>query len=34
MLPPVYKPAASRMQIEKSCEMLIQAERPVIAGGG
>ena len=31
---PVYKPAASRMQIEKAVEMLIQAERPVIAAGG
>lgn len=31
---PVYKPAASRMQIEKAVEMLIQAERPVIVAGG
>lgn len=30
---PVYKPAASRMQIEKAVEMLIQAERPVIVAG-
>ena len=28
------KPAASRMQIEKAVEMLIQAERPVIVAGG
>ncbi len=32
--PPVYKPAASRVQIEKALEMLIQPERPVIAAGG
>lgn len=31
---PVYKPAASRKQIEKALEMLIQAERPVIVAGG
>ncbi|EEW5853772.1 glyoxylate carboligase [Escherichia coli] len=31
---PVYKPAASRMQIEKAVEMLIQAKRPVIVAGG
>ncbi|MGD7780724.1 thiamine pyrophosphate-dependent enzyme [Escherichia coli] len=31
---PVYKPAASRMQIEKAIEMLLQAERPVIVAGG
>ncbi len=31
---PVYKPAASRMQIEKAVEMLLQAERPVIVAGG
>lgn len=31
---PAYKPAASRMQIEKAVEMLIQAERPVIVAGG
>ncbi len=30
---PVYKPAASRMQIQKAVEMLIQAERPVIVAG-
>ncbi len=31
---PVYKPAASRVQIEKALEMLIQSERPVIVAGG
>lgn len=31
---PVYKPAASRMQIEKAVEMLLRAERPVIVAGG
>ncbi|MGS8708667.1 glyoxylate carboligase, partial [Salmonella enterica subsp. enterica serovar Infantis] len=31
---PVYKPAASRVQIEKAREMLIQSERPVIVAGG
>lgn len=31
---PVYKPAASRKQIEKALEMLIQSERPVIVAGG
>lgn len=30
---PVYKPTASRKQIEKALEMLIQAERPVIVAG-
>ncbi|MDI5800567.1 hypothetical protein MJM79_22780, partial [Salmonella enterica subsp. enterica serovar Cerro] len=30
----VYKPAASRVQIEKALEMLIQSERPVIVAGG
>ena len=31
---PVYKPAASRRQIEKALEMLNAAERPVIVAGG
>ncbi|MDT5192867.1 MAG: tartronate-semialdehyde synthase, partial [Mycobacterium sp.] len=32
---PVYKPAASRAQVEKALDMLIAAERPlIIAGGG
>src|SRR5512132_533633 len=32
---PVYKPTASRRQIEKALEMLNEAERPlIIAGGG
>ncbi len=31
---PVYKPAASRMQIETAGAMLIQAARPVIGAGG
>ncbi len=30
----VYKPAASRVQIEKALEMLIQSERPIIVAGG
>ncbi len=31
---PVYKPAASRRQIEKALEMLDAAERPLIVAGG
>ncbi len=31
---PVYKPAASRKQIEKALEMLNAAERPLIVAGG
>jgi len=31
---PVYKPAASRKQIEKAIEMLNEAERPLIVSGG
>src|ERR1041385_8980702 len=31
---PVYKPAASRRQIEKAMEMLNAAERPLIVAGG
>ena len=31
---PVYKPAASRKQMEKALEMLNQAERPLIVAGG
>ncbi len=31
---PVYKPAASRAQIEKALEMLDAAERPLIVAGG
>src|ERR671922_365523 len=31
---PVYKPAASRAQIEKAMAMLAAAERPVIVAGG
>jgi tartronate-semialdehyde synthase len=31
---PVYKPAASRKQIEKALEMLNTAERPLIVAGG
>jgi tartronate-semialdehyde synthase len=32
---PVYKPAASRAQVEKAIDMLVAAERPlIIAGGG
>jgi tartronate-semialdehyde synthase len=32
---PVYKPAASRAQVEKALDMLVAAERPlIIAGGG
>ena len=31
---PVYKPAASRRQIEKAMEMLTEAERPLIVAGG
>jgi tartronate-semialdehyde synthase len=31
---PVYKPAASRRQIEKALEMLNAAERPLIVAGG
>jgi tartronate-semialdehyde synthase len=31
---PVYKPAASRKQIEKALEMLNEAERPLIVSGG
>ncbi|HET9976354.1 MAG TPA: glyoxylate carboligase [Burkholderiaceae bacterium] len=30
----VYKPAASRRQIEKALEMLVAAERPLIVAGG
>jgi tartronate-semialdehyde synthase len=31
---PVYKPAASRRQIERALDMLEQAERPLIVAGG
>ncbi len=31
---PVYKPAATRAQIEKALDMLAQAERPIIVAGG
>lgn len=31
---PVYKPAASRKQVEKALEMLSAAERPLIVAGG
>jgi tartronate-semialdehyde synthase len=31
---PVYKPAASRAQVEKALSMLIEAERPLIVAGG
>jgi tartronate-semialdehyde synthase len=31
---PVYKPAATRAQIEKALDMLAQAERPLIVAGG
>src|SRR5438309_4281073 len=31
---PVYKPAATRAQIEKAMEMLAQAHRPLIVAGG
>src|SRR5215831_19222130 len=31
---PVYKPAASRKQIERALEMLNQADRPLIVAGG
>ena len=31
---PVYKPAATRAQIEKALEMLNAAERPLIVAGG
>ncbi len=31
---PVYKPAASRRQIEKALEMLNEAEKPLIVSGG
>jgi len=31
---PVYKPTASRQQIEKAMEMICAAERPVIVAGG
>src|SRR5213083_2280861 len=31
---PVYKPAATRKQIEKALEMLLAAERPLIVAGG
>ena len=31
---PVYKPAASRRQIEKALAMLNEAERPLIVAGG
>ena len=31
---PVYKPAATRAQIEKALDMLEQAERPLIVAGG
>jgi tartronate-semialdehyde synthase len=30
---PVYKPAATRKQIEKALDMLNAAERPLIVGG-
>jgi tartronate-semialdehyde synthase len=31
---PVYKPAASRAQVEKALDMLGEAERPIIVAGG
>jgi len=31
---PVYKPAASRAQVDKALEMLLAAERPLITAGG
>src|SRR5437667_794984 len=31
---PVYKPAATRAQIEKALDMLNQAQRPIIVAGG
>ena len=31
---PVYKPEASRRQVDKAVEMLVQADRPVIVAGG
>jgi len=31
---PVYKPAATRRQVEKAMEMLVAAERPLIVAGG
>lgn len=31
---PVYKPAASRAQIEKAIQMLVASERPLIVSGG
>ncbi len=31
---PAYKPAATRLQIEKALDMLAQAERPLIVAGG
>ena len=31
---PVYKPAATRAQIEKALDMLAAAERPLIVAGG
>ncbi len=31
---PVYRPAASRRQIDKALDMLMQAQRPVIVAGG
>jgi len=31
---PVYKPAASRRQVEKALSLLIEAERPLIVAGG
>ena len=31
---PVYKPAATRAQIDKALDMLLAAERPLIVAGG
>jgi tartronate-semialdehyde synthase len=31
---PVYKPAASRAQVEKALDMLVASERPIIVAGG
>ncbi len=31
---PVYKPAASRRQVDKALDMLMQADKPVIVAGG
>ena len=31
---PVYKPAATRAQVEKALDMLAEAERPLIVAGG